>query len=64
MKLINLTPHMINVVDPDGNVVDIPVSGTVARCSQSNEQIGEVNGIPIRGLFVRYLRAINTRLLN
>lgn len=47
MKLINLTPHMINVVDPDGNVVNIPVSGTVARCSQSNEQIGEVNGIPV-----------------
>lgn len=47
MELINLTPHTINVVVSGGNIIDIPVSGTVARCSQSNEIVGEVNGIPV-----------------
>lgn len=47
MELINLTPHTINVVVSDGNIIDIPVSGIVARCSQSNELVGEINGIPV-----------------
>ena len=46
MKLINLTPHIINIITPFG-VIDIPTSGTVARCSQSNEQIAVINGIPV-----------------
>lgn len=46
MKLINLTPHIINIITPFG-VIDIPTSGTVARCSQNNEQIAVINDIPV-----------------
>ena len=45
-NLINLTPHTINIVVPSGTI-DIPTSGTIARCSQSNEVVGEVNGISV-----------------
>lgn len=45
-NIVNLTPHPVNIVTPNG-VIDIPVGGEVARCSQTSKVIGEVNGIPI-----------------
>lgn len=35
MKIVNLTPHALNLMPngPDGPVVTIPPSGTVARCA-------------------------------
>lgn len=46
--LINLTPHVINILSSDGeHLMDVPVSGTIARCSQSNVVVGSVAGIPI-----------------
>lgn len=53
-KLVNLTPHKINIVSEDGSkLYDVPVSGTVARCSQAEThlfdlQVGEVS-IPVTG---------------
>lgn len=47
-ELINLTPHGINIFTADGeHLLDVPASGMVARCSQSNVVVGEVNGIPV-----------------
>jgi hypothetical protein len=47
MKIVNLTPHPINIVGADGTVVrTIPSSGT-ARCSTHRVQVGDVDGIPV-----------------
>lgn len=43
MKIINLTPHDINII---GHAV-IPASGTLARVSQTRQQISTLNGIPV-----------------
>jgi len=48
IRVINLTPHNINVVGEDGQVVQtFPASGDLARCQVSREQVGEINGIPV-----------------
>lgn len=44
---VNLTPHDINVVKTDGTVFSIPKSGDVARCAQSRQDVGVVDGINI-----------------
>ena len=41
-KIINLTPHNINVGE-----VEIPKSGQVARISEKTESHGTVNGFPV-----------------
>ena len=46
-KIINLTPHSVNIVCDNGNVITYNPSGTVARCSQNTIKIGDVNGIPL-----------------
>lgn len=46
MKIVNLTPHDINVVLPDG-VRTYPRSGKVARCSVNSALVGEIDGVPI-----------------
>lgn len=47
-KIINLTPHTINIVDGEGNQIqEIAPSGQTARCSVSREQVSTVNGIPV-----------------
>lgn len=51
MKIINLTPHAINIMPqgPDGPVVAIPPSGQVARCTVDRVQVDTVtvDGIAI-----------------
>lgn len=50
MKLINCTPHDINVMDDDNNIIlTIPTSGTLIRVSQSTIPDGSmnVNGVEI-----------------
>lgn len=50
MEIINLTPHAVNIVDANGNeILQIPASGTIARCSAETETVGEiiVNGVRI-----------------
>lgn len=47
-KILNLTPHAVNIMAEDGTVVaTFEPTGTVARASQSAEHVGEVNGIEI-----------------
>ncbi len=45
MKIINLTPHAINII-LDGDTISIPSSG-VARAKSSTEQIGSIGDIPV-----------------
>ena len=46
-KIINLTPHDVNIVKNNGDVVTFSPYGTVARCTQTTTQIGDANGIPL-----------------
>lgn len=54
-KLVNLTPHPVNVILDDGNSITIDPSGVVPRCSAANTVIapgftqsvlGDVTGLP------------------
>ena len=47
MKFINLTPHQITIRCGDGRDCDVPPSGTVARVTVSQKQIGTLDGIPV-----------------
>lgn len=47
MAIINLTPHSINIVDEEGNVIKVFESSGVARAAQNNVEIGTLEGIPI-----------------
>lgn len=42
MKIINLTPHAINLLTPNGDVT-IPPSGTVARAATERVTVGAVD---------------------
>ncbi len=43
MEIVNLTPHAVNIVGDDKNVVaTVEPSGVVARARQTDENIGEV----------------------
>ena len=46
MKIINLTPHEINILNNNGEeIVTISPSGTVSRCAVSKKLIKTDNGI-------------------
>lgn len=47
MTIINLTPHVINVVREDGTKIEITPSGVIPRVSVKTVPAGEVNGIPL-----------------
>lgn len=45
--ILNYTPHTVNIIDLEGKVIqDFPSVGEI-RCKQTNEQIGQINNIPI-----------------
>ena len=46
-NIVNLTPHSVNIVCDNGNVITFKPSGTVARCSQKTVVIGNINNIPL-----------------
>lgn len=47
-KFINLTPHTINILNGhDQEIMVIPASGTISRCSQREEILSEIDGISI-----------------
>lgn len=47
-KLVNLTPHEINLVR-DGEIVEtVKPSGVIARVSVTSEIVGEINGFEVR----------------
>ncbi len=48
MKLINLTPHPVVVLDDGGKkILEIPPSGKVARVEVKREPVGTLNGVPL-----------------
>ena len=48
MKIINLTPHPLNLVDESGEIfMTLPKGEVIPRLSHSTEKVGEVEGIPI-----------------
>jgi len=48
MKKINLTPHPIVFMDEGGNIIEeVNPFGVVARASQREEKIGEIDGLPV-----------------
>ena len=47
-KIVNLTPHVINVVSPEGETLGtFAPSGAVARLATTNEPAGSVGGVPL-----------------
>lgn len=44
MKLVNLTPHEINIYDVTGErlILSVPPSGKVARCAQADNQMDSI----------------------
>jgi hypothetical protein len=49
MDLVNLTPHVLNIFSADGKtqLVTLPPSDSVARCSVESIQVGSANGVPL-----------------
>lgn len=47
MKVVNLTPHTLNVHNNVGDVSTFEPSGQVARVQVSYEPAGEVAGLPV-----------------
>ena len=47
-KFINLTPHTVNVVDADGNIIlSVAPSGAVARVTTQQTVVGNVGGVDV-----------------
>ena len=47
IKIINCTPHEINVVKEDGSILTIEASGIVPRCTQTEANVASINGIAV-----------------
>lgn len=47
MKIINLTPHTLNIQAADGSMIAIAPSGQVARVSSTSTVVDSVAGIDI-----------------
>lgn len=44
----NLTPHAINILDDQGQeILVVPASGVIARCSQREEVLSVIDGITV-----------------
>lgn len=46
-KIVNLTPHVVSIVNEDGTVRATLPSEGVARASQTAERVGELDGIEL-----------------
>ena len=46
MKIINLTPHTVNIIQ-DGKVTATYPSAGIARAEHTDKKIGSINNIPI-----------------
>ena len=46
-NIINLTPHKINIMNKEGNVIKVFESAGEARAVQKDVEIGRLEGIPI-----------------
>ena len=47
MEIVNLTPHEVKVLDDDDSVIATFPSSGVARASQHNVLVGEIESIPV-----------------
>ena len=47
VKIVNLTPHEVRLVDEEGNTIAVFSSEGVVRLSEHREKIAEINNIPI-----------------
>ena len=47
MAILNLTPHAVNIVKDGEELLSIPPSGVVARATQSDVTVGQVEGIEV-----------------
>jgi hypothetical protein len=48
MKFVNLTPHALNIVDADGNIIlSVAPSGNVARVATQQTVVGNVGGVDV-----------------
>lgn len=47
MRIINLTPHTVNIVDAEGNALRNFVSEGIARAAQTSVVVGELEGIEL-----------------
>lgn len=48
MEFCNLTPHAINLIGPGGEGREIPPSGVTPRVPIRREDVGTIDGIPVR----------------
>ena len=46
-KIVNLTPHALNIHKTDGTVETIPASGTVARLPEKRKDVAVIGGVQI-----------------
>jgi len=46
-KVINVTPHALNVIKADGSMTTIAPSGQVARLAVTTKVVGDVDGISV-----------------
>lgn len=46
-KIINMTPHTVNIVAQDGTIMASFPSEGIARASQTAEHVGELDGIEL-----------------
>lgn len=47
MKVINLTPHPVNIYRDGELVVTYEPSGTIARVGFVSSEVGDINGVPV-----------------
>lgn len=47
MKLVNCTPHPINIVNENGEILTLPKGVVVPRLSQSSTVVDNIAGVPI-----------------
>lgn len=46
-RIVNLTPHAINIIAEDGNTIATFPSEGIARATQEQVKIGELNGVEL-----------------
>ena len=51
VKIVNMTPHTVNMVSEDGTKIADFVSEGEIRLTQESKQIGTINGVPLTQTF-------------
>lgn len=47
MNIVNMTPHVLNLIAANGSIVDIQPSGTLARVASNSAVVATINGINV-----------------